>query len=154
MADREKLQRGEIKESTVEICRVLYTLESEFKSLRDLEVADIVDVDDVVVLIVKKGQSNQLQNDRTLLNTLKERIKKKKILVTEKPASFREIVQSLLHPRQVISMNTVYLPDGTSVRRIVLSKKDYQTMIRWVPTMEKIIFLITGESVSIKPTSE
>lgn len=118
---QEKLRSGEITKLDIEVGRNLLELEGKFPSLQGISFYRAYEADGVLALVVGQGGiSTFLSQGGRILREL-EKPFHKKIRIVEKGGDLRTFLESLFMPAEVISINKIWIPDGTTETRVILS---------------------------------
>ncbi|MFB6158591.1 MAG: hypothetical protein ABEJ95_02910 [Candidatus Nanohalobium sp.] len=138
----EKKEKGEINELEIKISRKLKELSEEYGSLRDSEILNIYDTENVVVIVTAEGDGAKVVGrSGEIVKKVAEEIDKS-IRVVEKSDSDREVIKGLLSPAEIESVNTVFSPEGEHKKVVV--DEEYEGKINMsVEELEDIIKTIT-----------
>ena len=118
------MEAGDISEFDIELGNVLMSLAKSNKYLNDLVVLRLVETDEHVFVIVKKGQIDKLRRAEDQIFAKLENILKRKMIYLEKTKSPKALVDTLLSPIKVMSNSLVIIPpDGTKEIKIQIKKK-------------------------------
>ncbi len=137
-ACQEKLDEGEITETDIKISRILQELSNEYGSLRDSEIKRVFDMENVVVIATAEGDGAKVVGRKgEIVKEIAERVDKS-IRVVEKTGDDIDVIEGLLSPAEVESINTVFKPGGESKKVVVdesfdgkinLSKQEFEDII-------------------------
>ncbi len=118
-----KIKSGEVSETDLKIARLLLSLEATNPTLQDVHFYKAVEADDVLALIVGRGDmSSFLGQGRKITKFLEEKIGKT-IHILEESVDDRKFLEDLFAPLSIITINTIWLPDGTTETRVILRKR-------------------------------
>ncbi|MGB9714132.1 MAG: hypothetical protein ACPLZC_04030 [Candidatus Bathyarchaeales archaeon] len=118
-----KLKSGEISELDLKIARLLLSLEEKFPSLQNVFFHKAVDVDKTLAVIVGPGDVPRLLGyGGKIIKALSEETGKN-IRVLEYGADDRKFLEDLFAPLSIVTINTIWLPDGTTETRVILKKR-------------------------------
>ena len=59
------------------------------------------------------------------------------------------MIYDFIAPARIISVNTVYKPDGTTLQRVRINKKDRKKLRMGIKEIEKLISSLTNSNVEI-----
>ena len=140
---KEKKENGDINELEIKISRKLQSLSDEYGSLRDSEILNIHDTENVVVVVTAEGDGAKVVGrSGEIVKKVAEEISKS-IRVVEKNKNDREVIKGLLSPAEIESINTVFTPDGEHQK--IVADEQYQGKINMSEEeFEEIIEKITG----------
>lgn len=118
-----KLRLGEISKTDLEIGRLLLSLENSYPPLQDVFFHKAVETDGVIALIVGRGDvAKLLSHGGKILRALGEKTGKS-IRVLEHGADNRKFLEDLFAPLNIVTINTIWLPDGSQETRVILRKR-------------------------------
>ncbi len=144
-ACKEKLENQEISELDIKVSRKLHELSDEYGSLRDSEIIKVHDTENVLVIVTGEDDGAKVVGKGgEIVKQIAEEVGKS-IRVVEKASKNREIIQGLLSPAEVESINTVFKPDGESKKIVVdeeyegkinMSQKEFEEVIQKITETE------------------
>jgi len=118
-----KLRLGEISKTDLEIGRLLLSLESMYPPLQEVFFHKAVETDKVLALIVGKGDvARLLSYGGKILKTIGEKTGKT-VRVLEHGVDNRKFLEDLFAPLNIVTINTIWLPDGSQETRVILRRR-------------------------------
>ena len=115
-----RLKSGEISKTDLEVARLLLALEGEYPALHDVHFHKAVEADGVLAVLVGQGDVGRLlAHGGKIIRTIGEKVGKR-IRVLEYSVEDRKFLEDLFAPLSVITINTIWLPDGTTETRAIL----------------------------------
>jgi len=118
-----KFKSGEVSNLDLKIARLLLSLEDKYPSLQSVYFHKAVDVGKTLAIIVGPGDvSRLLSYGGKIIKTIGEETGKK-IRVLEYGVDDRKFLEDLFAPLSIVTINTIWLPDGTTETRVILRKK-------------------------------
>ena len=118
-----KLKQGEISQTDLEIGRLLLSLESQHPSLQEINFHKAVETDGVLALIVGKGDvARLLSTGGKVLRAIGEKTGKS-VKILEAGVDERKFLEDLFAPVNIITINTIWLPDGSQETRVILRRR-------------------------------
>ncbi len=118
-----KLKKGEISQTDLEIGRLLLSLEGTYPSIQEINFHKAVETDGVLALIVGKGDTARLlSTGGKILRTMGEKTGKN-VRVLEAGVDSRKFLEDLFVPLNIITINTIWLPDGSQETRVILRRR-------------------------------
>jgi len=133
-ACQEKLDKGFVSKTEVDVLRFLYNLSGDMKSLRDVRISRVVDCG-VLLIIAGRGDAARLVGKGgSVVKALAKQFKKS-IRVLEEATDFKEFIAELLSPSPVNGINTLY-KDNEEIYKIR------------IPAVEKSHLIFTPENLS------
>ena len=117
-----KLKSGEVSEADFEIARQLLSLEEKYPSLQDVYFHKAIEANGVLAIVVKRGDVPRLLGyGGKIIRSLGEKTGKT-IRVLEQGVDDRKFLEDLFIPLRILTINTIWLPDGTTETRVILSR--------------------------------
>jgi len=118
-----KVKSGEISELDLKVARLLLFLEDKYPSLQNVYFHKAVDVDNTLAVIVGRGDVPRLLGyGGKIIKTMMEKIGKS-IRILEYGVDDRKFLEDLFAPLSIMTINTIWLPDGTTETRVILRKR-------------------------------
>jgi transcription antitermination factor NusA-like protein len=119
---QEKLKSGEVSEADFEIARLLLSLEEKYPSIQDVIFHKAIEANGLLAIVVKKGDVARLLGyGGKILRSLGEKAGKT-IRVLEHGVDDRKFLEDLFIPLRILTINTIWLPDGTTETRVILKR--------------------------------
>lgn len=119
-----KVKAGEISELDLKIARLLLLLEEKYPSLQNVCFYKAVDAHKTIALIVGHGDVPKLLGyGGKIIKALGEEAGNKSIRVLESGVDDRKFLEDLFTPLNILTINTIWLPDGTTETRVILRRK-------------------------------
>jgi transcription antitermination factor NusA-like protein len=118
-----KVKAGEISELDLKIARLLLSLEERYPSLQNVCFYKAVDVSKTLAVVVGRGDVPRLLGyGGKIIKALGEETGKS-VRVLEYGVDDRKFLEDLFTPLNILTINTIWLPDGTTETRVILRKK-------------------------------
>jgi transcription antitermination factor NusA-like protein len=118
-----KLKSGEISELDLKIARLLLSLEEKYPSLQNVYFHKAVDSGKTLAIIVGPGDVPRLLGyGGKIIKALGEEVGKS-VRVLEYGVDDRKFLEDLFAPLSIVTINTIWLPDGTTETRVILRKR-------------------------------
>ncbi|MDH5780240.1 MAG: hypothetical protein OEZ29_06555 [Candidatus Bathyarchaeota archaeon] len=118
-----RLKSGEVSKTDLEIARLLLSLEDKYPSLQNVYFHKAVEANGVLAVLVGQGNvGNLLAFGGKIVRAIGEKIGKR-IRVLEQGVGERKFLEDLFAPLSVITINTIWLPDGTTETRVILRRR-------------------------------
>lgn len=133
-----KVKSGEISKLDLKIARLLLSLEEKYPSLQNVHFYKAVDVDHMLAVIVGEGDVPRLLSyGGKIIRALGDKVGRD-IRVLEYGADDRKFLEDLFAPLSIVTINTIWLPDGTTETRVILKKKSWRRPPFDVEALKKI----------------
>ena len=102
---------------------MILSLESMYPPLQEVYFHKAVEADNILAIVVGRGDvARFLSYGGKIIKALGEKMGKK-IRVLEHGVNERKFLEDLFAPLSIITINTIWLPDGTTETRAILKKR-------------------------------
>jgi transcription antitermination factor NusA-like protein len=119
----EKVRSGEITDLDLKVARLLLSLEETYPSLQNVSFYKAINAGGTLAILVGKGDVPRLlSHGGKIVKVLSEKIGKA-IRVLEYGVDDRKFLEDLFAPLSIITINTIWLPDGTTETRVILKRR-------------------------------
>ncbi len=147
-----KLKSGEISEMDFEIARMLLSLENMYPQLQDIFFDKAVETKSIVAIVVGKGDMvHFLGHGGKILRELRSKVGKR-ILVLEDGTNNRKFLEDLFTPLNIIAINRIWLPDGTTETRVILRKRGRRPSSTNLDALKEIARKLRGLTLRVEFT--
>jgi len=118
-----KVKSGEISELDLKVARLLLSLEEKYPSLQSVCFYKAVDVEKTLAIIVGHGDVPRLLGySGKIIKALSDETGRN-VRVLEYGVDDRKFLEDLFIPFSILTINTIWLPDGTTETRVILKRK-------------------------------
>lgn len=147
-----KLKSGEVSHLDLKIARLLLSLEDKYPSLQNVYFHKAVDVGKTLAIIVGPGDvSRLLSYGGKIIKALGEETGKK-IRVLEYGVDDRKFLEDLFAPLSIVTINTIWLPDGTTETRVILRKRRGRRLPFDVKALKEIAHKVRNMTLRVEFT--
>jgi len=146
-----RLDAGEITEFEIDLAKDLLQLEEEdekFSYLKDISLYKAIDYEDLVILVI--GKRNKLKITPELINWMKETYEIDELIFIEKTDKPRPVVEALINPYKLKSLNEIFLATGDIQFRAVLWEDDKNKLLFTKEELEELIYELTGNITRVE----
>jgi len=126
---REKLRKGEVSETDLEIARLLLSLEDEYPPLHDVYFHKAMEAGDILAVLVGRGDVARMLSYGGKITKILSQKTGKRIRILEHNSDERKFLEDLFAPSSIITINRIWLPDGTTETRVILKKEQKRPQI-------------------------
>ena len=118
---------GAITSQYMEVGKFLLSLEKEYSLLQEVTLYNVFQEGGILVLVVGRGESEKLLGyGGRLTRAIGEKFGGRSVKVLEKGLSSRRFLEELFSNMTILTINTIWLPDGTTETKVVLREKRAQ----------------------------
>jgi len=133
-----KVKSGQILKNYLKIAKLLLSLEKKYPPLQNVYFHRAVEADNVLALIVGRGDVARLLGyGGKIVRAIHEETGKR-IRILEQGVDDRKFLEDLFAPLAITTINTIWLPDGTTETRVILGKRGRRPPPVNVEAMKKI----------------
>jgi len=118
-----KVKAGEISQIDLKIARLLLSLEEKYVSLQNVCFYKAIEVEKTLAIIVGHGDVPKLLGySGKIVKAISDEVGKN-VRVLEYGVDDRKFLEDLFMPFSILTINTIWLPDGTTETRVILRRK-------------------------------
>ena len=118
-----KVKAGEISDMDLKVARLLLSLEEKYPTLQNVCFYKAVDVEKTLALIVGHGDVPKILGySGKIIKAIGDETGKN-VKVLEYGVDDRKFLEDLFIPFSILTINTIWLPDGTTETRVILKRK-------------------------------
>lgn len=143
----ERLRSGQLSRLDFEICRILFQLGTEGKVPPTLSFKHAIEIPEIIVVVVGKGDVQTLVRSSTTRFLNKHF--KKKVRVIEDTSDPKRFLPDLLYPAHILGINRVYLPEGKTQYKIRIPTEDEKRLPASRKSIEDFITKLTGQEMGV-----
>jgi hypothetical protein len=150
---QKKLDEGEITDFELDLAKDLLQLEESdgrFDFLKDVSFYKAIDYEDVVILVVDR--KDKIKINEELLTWIKETYEIDEIILIEKTNKPRAVLEGLISPAKVLSLNEIFLATGDIEFKGILRKSDKDKILFTKEELQDLILELTGKVTRIEFT--
>jgi transcription antitermination factor NusA-like protein len=145
-----KVKAGEISEVDLKIARLLLSLEDKYPSLQNVCFYKAVDVDKTLAIIVGHGDVPKLLGySGKIVKAIGDETGRN-VKVLENGVDDRKFLEDLFIPFSILTINTIWLPDGTTETRVILKRKRGSQMPYDVKALKEIASKVRKMSLRVE----
>lgn len=147
---QDKLDQEEITSFELDLSKDLLKLQEngEFGFLEKISFYKAIDYEDVVIIIVGKG--DKIRITQNLLDWFKETYEFDNIILIENTKKPRVVIENLIAPGKIVSLNEIFLATGDTEYRAVLQNEDKDNILFTKEELEELVLELTNEIVRIE----
>lgn len=122
-----KLESGKISETDLKIARLLLSLEEKHPQLQNVYFHKAVETDGVLAIIIGQGDIAKLLSVGGRIIREMQDLTGKQIRLLEHEVDDRKFLEDLFAPYSIMTINTIWLPDGSTETRVILKRRGRRT---------------------------
>ncbi len=120
---QKKLESGEIGATDIQVAKILMGLEEKYTALQKIQFHNAYEVDGVLAIVVGRGDLAAFRdNNGKLVREIAQQTGRR-VRVMEKHGDERSFLEDLFDPAIITTINKIWLPDGTTETRVILSSR-------------------------------
>ncbi len=120
---QKKLESGQIGATDIQVAKILMGLEESYTALQKIQFHNAYEVDGVLAIVVGRGDLAAFRdNNGKLVREIAQQTGRR-VRVMEKHGDERSFLEELFDPAVITTINKIWLPDGTTETRVILSSR-------------------------------
>jgi len=117
---QEKVRKGEVNDLYMKVAQYLLDVENKYPALQKARLDKTFETGGFLVLVVGRGDRNKFMTDGGKLTRDVGDSFGRRVLVIEDGVNDRGFLEDLFSSQHIVTINIIWLPDGTTETRIVL----------------------------------
>ena len=147
-----KLDEGALTEFELDLAKDLLELEAsepeKYGYLKNVSFYKAIDFEDVVIIVV--GNKDKLKITPELLRWIRQTYEIDKLILIEKTKKPRPVVEDLIAPSKLLSLNEIFLATGDIEFKAVIRADDKEKILFTAEELEELILELTGTITRIE----
>lgn len=146
----QKLDSGELTEFELDLAKKLLELEEkeEFSFLKNISFYKAIDFEDVVIIVVDRKDKIRFSDE--LINWIKEAYEIDELILIEKTNNPRPVIEALIAPSKLITLNEIFLATGDIEFKAVLNLRDQERILFTKDELEDLVLELTKQTIRIE----
>jgi transcription antitermination factor NusA-like protein len=146
----EKMQKGQVTELDLKVIRKMAELEKDHPVLQDVTYHRSVEAEDMMaVLVDKKDLPRLLGGGAKVVRELSESFGKRVKLISF-GGDDRGFLEDLFSPLSILTINTVWIPDGSTDTKVILTGRRPKKMPVDIDMVQKIAKDMRGMTLRVQ----
>ncbi len=117
-----KIKTGAVSSDYIDVAKKLIAMEGKNQFLQSVTLDNVVDAGGFLVLVVGKGDAAKFYANPQPVRDLGDALNKK-VVVLEAGMNDRKFLEDLFAGQQIVTINIIWLPDGSTETRVVLNSR-------------------------------
>jgi len=118
---QERLEKGRITQLDLKVIRLLSELEKSYPILQEVHFHKAVEVGETLAIMVDRRDIGKIVGlEGGIIRTIGEQVGGKKIKLLGYGGDDRQFLEELFSPLSILTINTVWLPDGSTETKAIL----------------------------------
>ncbi len=145
-----KVKTGEISDMDLKVARLLLSLEEKYPTLQNVCFYKAVDVEKTLALIVGHGDVPKILGySGKIIKAIGDETGKN-VKVLEYGVDDRKFLEDLFIPFSILTINTIWIPDGTTETRVILKRKRGTQLPFDLKALKEIAFKVRKMSLRVE----
>ncbi|UCE16804.1 MAG: hypothetical protein JSV12_04165 [Candidatus Bathyarchaeota archaeon] len=145
-----KLKSGKVTDVDLKVGRLLLSLENKYPTLQDMRFHKAIEANDILAVIVGRGDvARLLSYGGKIVREMGEKIGKT-IHVLEHGVDNRKFLEDLFAPLNIVTINTIWIPDGTTETRVILKKRRRKLTLIKMEALKEIAKKVRGITIRVE----
>ena len=146
----EKLEKGQITELDLKVIQRMVELEKEHPVLQDVTYHRSVEADGMMaVLVDRRDVPRLLGGGAKIVKDLGDTFGKRVKLISY-GGDDREFLEDLFSPLSILTINTIWIPDGSTETKVILTGRQPRKMPIDLETVKMIAHELKGMTLRIE----
>jgi len=146
----EKLEKGQVTELDLKVIQKIVELEKQNPVLEDVTYHRAIEADDMMaVLVDKKDMPKLLGGGAKVVRELAETFGKRVKLISY-GGDDRDFLEDLFSPLSILTINTVWIPDGSTETKVILTGRQPRKMLVDLDKVRKIAQELKGMTLRVE----
>jgi len=125
---QEKIDKGQITNLDLKIIRLLSELEKQNQALQDVTYHKAVEADNnLVILVDRRDMGKILAGGAKAVHAISDSLGKR-VKILGFGGDDRQFLDDLLSPLSILTLNTIWIPDGSTETKVILTGRQPRRM--------------------------
>lgn len=144
-----KLTAGQITEADIQVSKALVKLAEKIPDVNKMTLLRSFQVDGNYVLEVEQADAAIVRSKPEIKQKLEEQLKGK-VWVIAASNSDRRFLEDLFYPIRLLTVNTVWLPDGSKLTKAIIPGRRVERLSGEIETLKKIVKQVKGIELMVE----
>ncbi len=148
-----KLSAGQISSSDIVVSKALVKLAESVPEINKSTLQRSYEVEGSYVLEMEQADANAVRAKPEIKQKLEELLKGK-VWVIGASNSERRFLEELFYPIRILTVNTVWLPDGSKLTKVIIPGRRPERMRGEIEALKKIVKRVKGIELLVESERE
>jgi transcription antitermination factor NusA-like protein len=148
-----KLTAGQITNSDILVSKVLVKLAESIPDLNKMGFSRSYEVEGNYVLEMEQPDATVIRSKPEIKQKLEEMLKGK-VWVIGTSNSDRQFLEELFYPIRILTVNTVWLPDGSKLTKVIIPGRKSERLRGEIEALKKIVKQVKGIELMVESEKE
>lgn len=144
-----KLTAGQITEADIQVSRALVKLAEKIQDVNKMTLLRSFHVDGSYVLEVEQSDAAIVRSKPEIKQKLEEQLKGR-VWVIAASNSERRFLEDLFYPIRLLTVNTVWLPDGSKLTKAIIPGRRVERLSGEIELLKKIVKQVKGIELMVE----
>ena len=144
-----KLTAGQITEADIQVSKALVKLAEKIPDVNKMTLLRSFQVDGNFVLEVEQADAAIVRSKPEVKQKLEEQLKGK-VWVIASSNSDRRFLEDLFYPIRLLTVNTVWLPDGSKLTKAIIPGRRVERLAGEIEILKKIVKQVKGIELMVE----
>jgi transcription antitermination factor NusA-like protein len=145
-----KVRSGKVTQTDLTIAKLLLELENKYPPLQDVYFHKAVEANGVLAVIVGKGDvAKMLSYGGKIMKAISEKTGRA-VRLLEHGGDYRKFLEDLFMPLSILTINTIWLPDGTTETRVILKRRSRSRFPFNIEALKEIARKVRGIALRVE----
>jgi hypothetical protein len=148
-----KLRSGQISAADVQVSKALVQLADKMSEVNRVTLLRSVEVGGNYVIEFGPSDVAQLRSNPEVLSKL-EQLLKGRVWLVGATNSDRRFLEDLFYPTRILTVNTVWLPDGSKLTKAIVAGRRSERHLSDVDKLKKVVREMKGIEMTVETERE
>lgn len=144
-----KLTAGQITDADIQVSKALVKLAEKIPDVNKMSLLRSFQVDGNYVLEVEQADAAVVRSKPEIKQKLEEQLKGK-VWVIGSSNSDRRFLEDLFYPIRLLTVNTVWLPDGSKLTKAIIPGRRVERLSGEIGILKKIVKQVKGIELMVE----
>jgi transcription antitermination factor NusA-like protein len=144
-----KLDAGQITEADIQVSRALVKLAEKVPEVNKMTLLRSFAVEGNFILEVEQADASTFRSKPEIKQKLEEQLKGR-VWVIAASNSERRFLEDLFYPIRLLTVNTVWLPDGSKLTKAIIPGRRVERLNSEIELLKRVVKLMKGIELMVE----